>query len=355
MRDTFAQFVLGVLLALMLGWILVIGRPVLLPLVAGMILAYVVLGLADLFGRLPGVGGRLPTLARYVLSLGLIAGVIVFLVWIAIGAIGQIAAAAPQHQDRLLAEIQVWATRFGVDAEPTWRTLRDDLLRHVNLQRLLASAVASASGLIATAAVVVIYAGFMVAERDRFAAKIARLSDDPGQVARIRALIADVNARIGAYLVLKTLINVLLGSLSYLILRVAGVDFAGFWAILIGLVNYIPYLGSFIGVFFPTIMAIIQFAAFGPVAVLVGALSAAQALVGNLIEPWLMGNSLNLSPLVILVSLVVWTALWGVPGAILSVPMMAILLIVLAEFRGTRPIAVLLSRDGDLGPRRHDG
>ncbi|MBP7241314.1 AI-2E family transporter [Amaricoccus sp.] len=355
MRETFVNLVLGVLLALMIGWILVIGRPILLPLVSGMVLAYIVLGLAELFGRLPGIGGRLPALARYVLSLGLIAAVVALLVWIVIGAFGQIAASAPQYEGRLLTQIQAWATYFGFETEPTWRTLRDDVLRAVNLQRLLAVAVASASSLVATAALVVIYAGFMVAERDRFATKIARLSDVPARIARIKGVIADVNARIGAYLVLKTLINILLGSLSYAILRIAGVDFAGFWAILIGLVNYIPYLGSFIGVFFPTVMAVVQFGALGPVAALVAALSAAQALVGNFIEPWLMGNSLNLSPLVILVSLVVWTTIWGVPGAILAVPLMAILVIVLAEFPGSRPIAVLLSRDGDLGPPRGNG
>jgi predicted PurR-regulated permease PerM len=151
---------------------------------------------------------------------------------------------------------------------------------------------------------------------------------------------------------MKSLINIVLGTVSYLILRFVGVDFAGFWAILIGLFNYIPYVGSFIGVFFPVTLAIVQFGALGPVLGLLAALSAAQMTVGNLVEPWLMGTSLNLSPLVILVSLVVWTARWGVAGAILSVPILAILVIVLSAFDGTRPLAVLLSRDGDIAPRR---
>jgi len=73
-------------------------------------------------------------------------------------------------------------------------------------------------------------------------------------------------------------------------------------------------------------------------------------LMGNFVEPWLMGNSLNLSPFVILVSLVVWSSIWGLAGAILAVPISAILVIVLSEFKGTRPIAVLLSRDGNVNP-----
>lgn len=350
MKSGLVNLVAAVALALMLGWILAIGRPVLLPLVAGMVLAYIVLGLSDLVARAPGLGAA-PAAARYGLSLLLLGGTVGLLVWIVVGNIGQIRAAAPVYQERLLASIQAGAAWLGMETEPTWRTLREDLLRHVNLQRAFGVALASATAIVATAAVVVVYAGFMVAEKDAFARKIARLSEDPERVARIHAVIADVNRRVGAYLVTKSLINVLLGTLSYGVLRFWEVDFAGFWAILIGLFNYIPYLGSFIGVFFPTAMAIVQFGAFGPVASLVAALSAAQVAVGNFLDPWLMGNSLNLSPLVILVSLVVWTALWGVAGAILSVPLMAILVIVLSEFDGARPIAVLLSRDGDLGRR----
>jgi AI-2 transport protein TqsA len=61
-----------------------------------------------------------------------------------------------------------------------------------------------------------------------------------------------------------------------------------------------------------------------------------------------MGNSLNLSPFAILVSLAAWSALWGIPGAFLAVPITAIMAIVFSEFAGTRPLAVLLSRDGRL-------
>ena len=114
--------------------------------------------------------------------------------------------------------------------------------------------------------------------------------------------------------------------------------------------NYIPYLGGWIGVGLPTLVAIAQFGAFWPVAAFVLSMSAIQVLLGNFIEPWLMGNSLNLSPFVILVSLVAWAALWGIAGAILSVPIMAVLVILFSEFESTRPIAILLSRDGRIDP-----
>jgi predicted PurR-regulated permease PerM len=213
----------------------------------------------------------------------------------------------------------------------------------------MTSALASLTGIVGVVSLVAIYAAFALSERQTFARKLGKLSDDPAKIERLRAVVADVNARIGTYLVMKTLINVLLGAISYLILRGAGVEFAGFWAILIGTFNYIPYVGSFIGVFFPVALSVLQFGDLGPVIALGLLLAGAQMLVGNVIEPWLMGSSLNLSPFVIMVSLVAWTAIWGIPGAILSVPITAILVIVLSEFPGTRPIAVLLSRDGELG------
>ncbi len=76
-----------------------------------------------------------------------------------------------------------------------------------------------------------------------------------------------------------------------------------------------------------------------------------QVVTANLIEPAIMGRSLNLSPLVVIVSLVVWGTMWGVVGMFLCVPIMVVALIVLAQFDTTRPLAVLLSADGDIPER----
>ncbi|MBT3482207.1 MAG: AI-2E family transporter, partial [Opitutales bacterium] len=76
-----------------------------------------------------------------------------------------------------------------------------------------------------------------------------------------------------------------------------------------------------------------------------------QILVGNLLEPRLMGNSLNLSPLVILLSLGLWGSLWGVSGMFLCVPITVIAMIICSHFPQTRPIAVLLSGNGQIKNR----
>jgi predicted PurR-regulated permease PerM len=126
------------------------------------------------------------------------------------------------------------------------------------------------------------------------------------------------------------------------------VDFAVFWAALAGLLNYVPYIGSVLGVAFPVAFATMQFADPGAVIAVLLSLAAAQFFIGFFLDQYLMGNSLNLSPFVILVSLAAWSALWGVPGAFLAVPITACLALVFAEFEGTRPVAILLSRNGEV-------
>ncbi|MHA1190534.1 MAG: AI-2E family transporter, partial [Alphaproteobacteria bacterium] len=106
-----------------------------------------------------------------------------------------------------------------------------------------------------------------------------------------------------------------------------------------------------LGVVFPVGLALVQFGATGAAITTLVGLTIAQLIVGALIEPRLMGQTLNLSPFVILVMLTVWTGLWGVAGALLAIPITAILVIILSEFDGTRPIAVLLTRSGRI-PRR---
>ncbi len=339
---------LGLLFAIMIGWVLVIGRGIILPIVASLILAYIVLGLADLIGRLPRVGGRIPAPVRHVGAILVIAAALFAILSLILGNVGQVAARAPEYQARLLAAIQSGAVLLDIETEPTWETLRRDVLGQINLQQAVGIAVSSLSTIVATFTIVAIYTGFLLLERGAFDLKIARLSDDPAKVAHIRKLISAINRRIGTYLAVKTAINVFLGLISYAIMRFAGIDFAGFWALLIGLFNYVPYVGSFLGVTFPVALSLLQFGALGPVVAVGAALTGAQIFVGNFLEPWLMGNSLNLSPFVILVSLVVWSSIWGLGGAILSVPITAILVIVLSEFAGTRPIAILLSRDGKI-------
>jgi predicted PurR-regulated permease PerM len=118
--------------------------------------------------------------------------------------------------------------------------------------------------------------------------------------------------------------------------------------VLIALLNYVPYIGSVLGIVFPTLMSVLQFGEVNEVLIVLLSLTAIQFVIGNILDPYLMGNSLNLSPFAILASMAIWSAIWGVSGAFLAVPITVIVIIIFSEFEMTRPVAVLLSKNGRL-------
>jgi len=348
MHERFQALVHGALLALIIGWVLYIGKPIFVPVVLSVLVVYVIVGLTRLLERIPVLGSALPrwlrdALSIVVIALGLVAAFYEILTYADI-----LREHAPQYQKSLLAAIQRGAALVGIEGEPTWATLRRELLAQTDMQRLVGSTVASVTSLVATILFVFVCSAFLLLERRTFAVKMDRATGNPRDAARILAIVADVNDRIGSYLVLKTFLSILLGAVSWVIMALFSLEFAGFWAVLIALLNYIPYVGSILGVLFPALMAVVQYGSIDEIFALLFLLAIAQFVIGNFLDPYVMSNTLNLSPFAILVSLTVWSALWGVAGAFLAVPITATMTIVLSEFAGTRPIAVLLSRDGRL-------
>lgn len=345
-NERLLNVVLAAVLAVIIGWVLYIGKNVLVPIVFAVLLMYVIVGVSRLLRRLPFIGTRIPSAVQSTFSVLVILGVLAAGVALVTTNLGKVVAMAPQLQQSLLAVIQGAAARWGLEVAPTWTSLRSGFIEQVDLQRLIGSTVLSMTTVVTSLTIVLMYVAFLLMERGVLAAKIDNLSDSPRQVRRVRRIIDKVNNRIGTYLALKTLINVVLGVVCWLIMLVAGLELAAFWAVVIAVLNYIPYIGSFLGVLLPVAFAIVQLGEPGPVLAMMVALVAAQFLIGNALEPYLMGNSLNLSPFVILATLAVWSGLWGIAGAFLSVPMTAVVALALSEFRQTRAIAVLLSRSG---------
>ncbi len=178
-----------------------------------------------------------------------------------------------------------------------------------------------------------------------FAKKLSTALPDRGNVAQTQELIHEMNQRIGEYLAVKTLVNFLLAAISYGVLWLFGVDFALFWALIIGLLNYIPYVGSLLGVAFPVLLSVAQFGSIQTTLWIAVLLTAVQMLVGNALEPRMIGQRVNLSPFVVLVSLAFWSALWGIAGAILAIPLTAVLSIGFGAIPATRPLAIMLAND----------
>jgi predicted PurR-regulated permease PerM len=328
--------------------VLYIGRAVFIPMVFGIIAVYVIVGFTRLLERIPVIGPRMPIQLRYALSAFVIAAGIFFAVDMLVENYDALVALAPRYQESVLTLIQKAAVLLHLETEPTWDSLRRDMLAQFNVQALVASMLASLSSVIVDVFVVLLYASFLLVEQRTFNEKLANISSNSTNAARIESIVTDINRRIGAYLALKTLLGVVLGAICWGAMRSVGLQFAGLWAVLIALLNYVPYIGSVLGVVFPTLMSVLQFGEVNEVLIVLLSLTAIQFVIGNIVDPYLMGNSLNLSPFAILASMAIWSAIWGVPGAFLAVPITVIVIIIFSEFEMTWPVAVLLSKNGRL-------
>jgi AI-2 transport protein TqsA len=340
--------VYSVVLSVLIGWVLFVARDVLVPVAYSIIIVYIVLGMTRQMARIPRLGPHLPVALRYAVSAGVILGALWGLVLLILGSIAEITDNAARYDQAALGAIQRAAAWIGIETEPTWPQIRQFLVERVGVTRLLGSTAGVMLGIVGLLVVVLLYAVFLLIEQRAFDHKIDRLYAEPGRSARLRAVIHAINDRVGNYLALKTLLSVGLGLVTWASMASMGLGFAGLSGLLVGLLNYIPYAGSVLGVVIPALLAVLTGAGAVTVFWLCVILSIAQFLNGNLLDPYLMGNSLNLSPFVILFSLATWGALWGIPGTLLAVPFAAIMVIVFQEFEGTRPLAVLLSRDGRL-------
>ncbi len=121
-----------------------------------------------------------------------------------------------------------------------------------------------------------------------------------------------------------------------------------FLAFLIFLFNYVPYIGSLVATLLPAFFAVLQYGSIWYFIYVFGGIQVIQNLIGNYLEPKMMGKSLNMSPLVVVLALAFWGYIWGILGMILSVPITSILIIISAQFDSTRNFAILLSEKGDI-------
>ncbi len=332
-------------LILMFGWLLWVGRPVLVPVIVAIIAVYILSTAAASMQALPVIG-RLPVIARRaMILLAFMVGVVLLFILV-IDNLAQVAAAIPRYESNLAALATRGAGLLGIEDEPTWENVRRVTIDQIDFRSWIAPALLSLRSFGVTLFLVVLYASFFMAERGVMARKVVIATGGEEAGERALSLLARINDRIGRYLFVKTVVNIILGAISFAIMFLLGIEFALFWAVLIAFLNYIPYIGSLLGVIFPVLLSLAQFGTFLMTGIVFVSLASAQLFVGAYLEPRMMGRAFNLSPFVVLLALAVWSALWGLPGALLAVPMTASLVLVLAEIKSTRPIAVMLSASG---------
>lgn len=148
---------------------------------------------------------------------------------------------------------------------------------------------------------------------------------------KVEKTFKDITEQIQRYIATKFLISLITGVIVGIILWIFDVDFTIVWAVLAFFLNFIPNIGSIIAIILPTVMVLIQYESVGYTFLVGGILTIVQNLIGNIIEPKIMGDKLGLNPLIILLSLLIWGYIWGIAGMFLSVPLTAVVKIIISN------------------------
>lgn len=325
-------------------FILYIGQKLIIPFILAIFIWYLINVLSFAILRLKIGGHSLPASLRYIASALLIVTILsVFFTFITKN-VSEVIHVAPEYQERIAPMIDKVYSWLPFEEPPPLK----EFVAQFDFSAIIKNVAGALGSLAGSAGLISIYVMFLFLEQRSFGPKIKGMARGNIKETEVFKIIEQIDRDTRKYIGIKTLTSLTTALLSFGVMSWAGLDFAAFWAMLIFFFNFIPTVGSILATAFPSILALIQFEEPSTIGLVVGGVMGTQILVGNFLEPRLMGNSLNLSPLVILLSLSLWGSLWGVPGMFLCVPITVIAMIICSHFPQTRAIAVLLSGNGKI-------
>jgi AI-2 transport protein TqsA len=316
---------------------LYIGQHLIVPFIISVVVWYLLNSLGDLFGKIKIRKKAMPRLLQLMLGFILFVVVSFFIIQLVMSNFETLATEYPRYEHNFILLTENLNERFNINL------LSREYFETVNLQGLISEVLNSSIGFLSTFFLVLIYVVFLLLEQQIFHSKLKLIFKERSEYARFLGIVRKVDESVHSFISIKTLLCLLSGIASYIVLIIIGVEFAFLWGFLILLFSFIPIIGSFIGVIFPTLMALVQFGTFLEPILVLSLLSGIQLLVGNILETKVLGNKLNLSPLVVILALTFWGSLWGIAGMFLCVPITVIMMIVFDQFEGTKKIAILLS------------
>lgn len=329
-------------LAVMVVIILVYGASLLAPIALSVLVWFLINALATGIRTAPVLGRHLSRRVSLALAVIVIFAVILEIGQIMITNVAELSNSVSGVDERLTQLLAKVSHAVGLQDEIEWRTFVGGL----ELDQLLSRLLSTASSVAGNASVIFLYVVFLLIDQQFFDAKLRALAPDSQRRETAKAVLARISADTRRYLLIMTFVSGLVGVGTTVVCTSLDLAGAGFWGFLAFALNFMPTVGTFLGVFFPALYALLHFEALQDFFVLVAALAALQFVAGNILVPKMMGDRLNLSQFVVILSLFAWGAVWGVTGMFLAVPVTVIMMIVFAQFDTTRPIAILLSRDG---------
>lgn len=323
---------------------LVFAKSIIVPFVVALLIWFVVKKMRNLIDKIGFVHKYIPMWVKT-----LTASFIIFASLFFIGGL------LMTNIENISASYQDYASNIGMITEKLNRLLGINLneevvkfLQGFEFTSHLESFFNSVSELLGSMVMIIFYTVFLFIEETLFQRKISIIFNENGNKDGFQSTLTKIDKSLSSYISLKSLIALMTSTLSYFILLAVGIDSPVFWGFLIFMFNFIPSVGPILGTIMPALFSLLQFGEFTPFLIILISLGVVAVLVGSFVEPRLMGNTLNISPLVAILSLAVWGAIWGIVGMLLSVPITVTMIIIFSQFKGTRNIAILLSEKGNV-------
>uniref|UniRef100_UPI00321641B3 AI-2E family transporter n=1 Tax=uncultured Draconibacterium sp. TaxID=1573823 RepID=UPI00321641B3 len=323
--------------------ICIYAQSIIIPFILAILFWFLIRVIKKLLSRVKFIG-KLPTWILTISSTIVLLGFLVFTGTMISANIADLSKTLPEYQANVHKMTAAIDQQFDIDL----MSMLGDFAKDLNFGSLLSSLLSTLTGLFGNTFTVLLYLLFLLLEEPIFPKKLKAMYPEKQRYDHVNAMVNKIDHSIGNYVALKSLTSLLTGVLSFFALLLIGIDAPIFWAFLIFILNFIPTIGSLIATVFPALFAVLQFGEFTPGILVLSIVGAIQLVVGNIIEPRLMGNTLNISPLVVFLTLAIWGVIWGISGMLLSVPITVILIIIMSEVPETRPFAILLSQRGKL-------
>jgi predicted PurR-regulated permease PerM len=201
----------------------------------------------------------------------------------------------------------------------------------------------SAGSFLTEAVVALVLTFFLLTSSDVLINNVLRMLPTMRDKRKIVELVYNVEQGISSYLLTVTCINIGLGFVEAVAMWLLGMPNPALWGAVCCVLNFIPYLGAMIGSIIVFLVAVLTFDKLGYAALVPIVYFAINAIEGNVVTPAILGKSMQLNPVIVFLFLTFWGWMWGIPGAILAVPILAVLKIGFDQFERTRPIATLLT------------
>jgi predicted PurR-regulated permease PerM len=340
MNLTKATTVLVFLIAL--TYILIVTQGYLLPLVLAILVWDIIKEIRTFLQRSAFIKNRIPmwlqNLSVFVLIFIVLGGLSQLIL---VGAY-EIQAAIPKYEANVAQINQELQTKYNFNLVKIVENYAGDF----KFASIIEPILNSIAGIIGNGFLILIYCIFILVEEGIFQKKFEMLFTKEEDMKKMNDILHKIDVTFSQYFNLKALVSLLTAGLSFIVLIIMDIDAPILWATLIFILNFIPNIGSLVATILPSSIAALQYADIYMGLYALIAIWIIQWIVANVIEPRIMGNSLNISPFVVILSLIIWGGIWGIAGMFLSVPLTVIIIVIMAQFKMTKGLAIMLSESG---------